>query len=163
MDRLYHKRFVERSISLTMLGGDRPPEALGHYTGFLMNWVSARSRARFAEALADIGLHPREFGVLTIIADRPGITQQEIVGATQVDSSTMVATLDAFEERGLAERRVHPVDRRKRTVHLTPQGEELLAHAQALAETVGDEAFAPLTQAERRQLRGLLRKLAGLD
>jgi DNA-binding MarR family transcriptional regulator len=146
-----------------MLGGDRPPEALGRYTGFLLTWVSARSRARFGAALADIGLHPREFGVLTIIADQPGITQQGIVDATQVDSSTMVATLDAFEERGLATRRVHPEDRRKRTVWLTPRGQELIARAQELAAAVGDEAFAPLTEAERRQLNGLLRKLAGLD
>jgi DNA-binding MarR family transcriptional regulator len=146
-----------------MLGGDRPPEALGQYTGFLMNWIGARSRARFGEAMAEIGLHPREFGVLTIIADQPGITQQGIVDATQVDSSTMVATLDAFEERGIATRRVHPEDRRKRTVHLTPHGQELLARAQELAEVVGDETFAPLTEAEREQLRGLLRKLAGLD
>jgi DNA-binding MarR family transcriptional regulator len=146
-----------------MLGGDRPPEALGQYTGFLMNWIGARSRARFGEAMAEIGLHPREFGVLTIIADQPGITQQGIVDATQVDSSTMVATLDAFEERGIATRRVHPEDRRKRTVHLTPHGQELLARAQELAEVVGDETFARLTEAERKQLRGLLRKLAGLD
>jgi DNA-binding MarR family transcriptional regulator len=154
---------VTRNICVTMLGGDRPPQALGQYTGFLLSWVSARSRARFGEALADIGLHPREFGVLTIIADRPGITQQGIVDATQVDSSTMVATLDAFEERGLAIRRVHPEDRRKRTVHLTPRGQELLARAQELAGVVGEEAFVQLTKAERRQLHGLLRKLAGLD
>jgi DNA-binding MarR family transcriptional regulator len=146
-----------------MLGGDRPPEALGQYTGFLLNWVGARSRARFSAALADIGLHPREFGVLAVIADQPGITQQGIVDATQVDSSTMVATLDALEERGIATRRVHPEDRRKRTVHLTPHGQELLARAQELAAVVGDETFAPLTEAERKQLRGLLRKLAGLD
>jgi DNA-binding MarR family transcriptional regulator len=146
-----------------MLGGDRPPEALGQYTGFLINWVGSRSRERFKAALAEIGLHPREFGVLAIIADRPGISQQGIVDATQVDSSTMVATLDAFEERGIATRRVHPEDRRKRTVQLTPHGQELLARAQALAEVVGDETFAPLTEAEREQLRGLLRKLAGLD
>jgi DNA-binding MarR family transcriptional regulator len=160
---LYHKRFVERSISVKMLGGDRPPDALGHYTGFLLNWVGARSRARFGAALAEIGLHPREFGVLMVIADHPGITQQGIVDATGVDSSTMVATLDAFEERGLATRHVHPRDRRKRTVDLTPQGEELLARAKELADAVGDEALAPLTPAERLQLRGLLRKLAGLD
>jgi DNA-binding MarR family transcriptional regulator len=146
-----------------MLGGDRPPQALSQYTGFLLNWVGASSRARFGAALAEIGLHPREFGVLTIIGDQPGITQQGIVDATHVDSSTMVATLDAFEERGLATRRVHPEDRRKRTVHLTPQGQELLARAQELAAAVGDEAFAPLTAAERLQLHGLLRKLAALD
>jgi DNA-binding MarR family transcriptional regulator len=160
---LYHKRFVGRIIRVKMLGGDRPPEALGQYTGFLINWIGARSRARFAAALAEVDLHPREFGVLTMIADQPGISQHGIVDATHVDSSTMVATLDAFEERGIAVRHVHPEDRRKRTVHLTPHGEELLARARELAEVVGDEAFAPLTEAERKQLRGLLRKLAGLD
>ena len=100
-----------------MIGSERPPEALAQYTGFLMNWVAQRSRERFAKALeAELGLHPREFGVLAVVQREPGITQQAIGDAAGVDPSTMVATLDGLEERGLAERRPHSSDRRKRAV-----------------------------------------------
>jgi DNA-binding MarR family transcriptional regulator len=114
-------------------------------------------------ALADIGLHPREFAVMNVIEADPGQTQQGIALASDTDPSTMVATLDALEERGLAERRPHPDDRRKRAVHLTAKGKRTLARGRELADKVGEETFAPLDEQERAELNALLRKLAGLD
>lgn len=146
-----------------MLGSDRPPEALAEHTGFLMNWCALRSRRRFAAGLAEHGLHPREFGVLSVLAAHPGIPQQAVGEAAGVDPSTMVATLDALQERGLAERRPHPTDRRKRAVRLTPHGEQVLRATRATAIELGDEVFAALSAAERKELHRLLRKLAGLD
>lgn len=147
-----------------MLGEERPPSALADYTGFLMNWVANRSRVEFARALNErCGLHPREFGVLNVLARNSGITQQEIGADSGVDPSTMVATLDALEARGLAERRPHPDDRRKRSVYLTPAGEQMLREGRKLAAAIGKEVFAPLTADERKQLHSLLRKLSGLD
>lgn len=146
-----------------MLGSDRPPEALAENTGFLMNWCALRSRRRFAQALAAHGLHPREFGVLTVLAAHPDIPQQAVGEAAGVDPSTMVATLDALSERGLAERRPHPTDRRKRAVRLTSEGEALLRETQAMAVDVADDVFSALSDTERRELHRLLRKLAGLE
>jgi DNA-binding MarR family transcriptional regulator len=146
-----------------MIGGDKPPQELGHYTGFLLNWIGARSRARFLAALAEVELHPREFAVLNIIASHPGVTQHEVGAQADVDPSTMVALLDGLEQRGLAERRAHAEDRRKRAVHLTRQGEKTLARGREIAGTVGEETFARLNATERKQLNALLRKTAGLD
>jgi DNA-binding MarR family transcriptional regulator len=147
-----------------MIGSERPPEALAQYTGFLMNWVARRSRERFAAALeAEVGLHPREFGVLAVVERDPGITQQAIGEAAGVDPSTMVATLDSLEERGLAERRPHASDRRKRAVFLTEEGEEATRRAQRIGKQVGKETLGALSKDERRQLNALLRKLAGLE
>src|ERR1700754_301684 len=117
-----------------MIGGDTPPRALGRYTGFLINWIGSRSRRNFADGLAEIGIHPREFAILTIISEQPGITQQGLGTETDIDASTMVAALDSLEERGLAERRIHPDDRRKRAVHLTRKGEGALDKGRAGAE-----------------------------
>jgi DNA-binding MarR family transcriptional regulator len=146
-----------------MLGERRPPEALSGYTGFLMNWVATRSRLLFAEELHKrCGLHPREFGVLNVIASNEGVTQQAIGDDAGVDPSTMVATLDGLEARGLAERRPHPGDRRKRAVYLTPEGKRALREGQKVARTVGKEMFGELTDEEHEQLLTILRKLSGL-
>lgn len=147
-----------------MLGSERPPSALADYTGFLMNWVAIRSRQHFARRLEErCGLHPREFGVLSVIAAQPGITQHAIGEGAGVDPSTMVATLDLLEERGLAERRPHPEDRRKRAVHVTDEGKRVLREGRSVAATAAREVFAPLSPDERKQLHALLRKLSGLD
>jgi MarR family transcriptional regulator, lower aerobic nicotinate degradation pathway regulator len=146
-----------------MLGERRPPEALSGYTGFLMNWVATRSRLLFANRLQErCGLHPREFGVLNVIASHPGVTQQAIGDDAGVDPSTMVATLDSLEERGLAERRPHPGDRRKRAVYLTPEGKRALREGQKVARTVGQEVYGGLSKKEHEQLMTILRKLSGL-
>jgi DNA-binding MarR family transcriptional regulator len=146
-----------------MLGGSRPPDALGDYTGFLMNWCAARSRGAFAAELERLGLRPQQFAVLSVIAAEPGLTQQALVESTGVDPSTMVQVLDGLQDAGLAERRPHATDRRKRAVHLTTDGGAVLTRARHAATRVGEAAFAPLSEDERTQLHGLLRKLAGLD
>src|SRR5919201_2000447 len=146
-----------------MLGSERPPEALSGYTGFLMNWVATRSRLHFASALEErCGLHPREFGVLNVLAQSSGVTQQAIGEHAGIDPSTMVATLDALEQRGLAERRPHPGDRRKRAVYLTPEGKRLLREGQKVARETGKELFGSLTDEEHEQLQSILHKLSGL-
>ena len=147
-----------------MLGSERPPAALAEYTGFLMNWVATRSRQYFARALEEsCGLHPRDWGVLNVIARNPGITQHAIGEGAGVDPSTMVATIDLLEERGLAERRPHPGDRRKRAIYLTAEGEQVLRDGRKVATAAAREVFGPLSTDERKQLHALLRKLSGLD
>lgn len=147
---------------MSMVDGEAPPPQLAQYSGFLLNWVAARSRTRFAAGLAEIGLHLREFAALNIVAAKPGLTQHDLAAAAGIDSSTLVATLDALEQRGLAERRILPEDRRKRAIHLTPEGEAALRRGRGLAKRLGDELFGALDADERAQFELLLRKLAGL-
>jgi DNA-binding MarR family transcriptional regulator len=145
-----------------LFGPSKPPEELGDYTGFLMNWCAARSRGAFAAELERLGLRPPEFAVMSVIAAQPGLTQQALVDATGVDPSSMVQLLDGLEERGIAERRPHPTDRRKRAIHLTREGRSTLGRARRAAARVGEATFAPLEADERAELHRLLRKLAGL-
>jgi DNA-binding MarR family transcriptional regulator len=147
---------------MTMVDGERPPPQLARYSGFLLNWVAARSRMRFAAALAETGLHLREFAALNIVDARPGLTQHDLAAAAEIDASTLVATLDGLEQRGLAERRILPQDRRKRAIHLTPEGEAALRRGRRLAQRLGDELFGTLDARERKQFETLLRKLAGV-
>jgi MarR family transcriptional regulator, lower aerobic nicotinate degradation pathway regulator len=147
-----------------MLGGQRPPEALAGYTGFLLNWCAQRTRSWFAERLREQqGLHAREFGLLSVVQAHPDATQLELGEATGIDPSTMVQTIDALQARGLAERLPHPTDRRKRIVRLTPQGDAALRDGQRLAAGAAEELFGRLDEDERAELHRILRKLAGFD
>lgn len=141
-------------------GEGAPPEALSRHTGFLLNWVAARSRGEFARRLEPFGLRPPHFGVLSVIAHEPGLTQQELVERTSIDASSMVVLVDALEEQGLAERRPHPTDRRKRALHLTTRGEELVPRAQAAARATGEGVFGVLSKQELKTLQALLEKVA---
>jgi DNA-binding MarR family transcriptional regulator len=146
-----------------VLYSDRPPEELAGYTGFLLGYLGEKSRRRFHETLEPHGFHPREFGLMTVVMKRPGITQQELAGLAQIDPSSMVAVLDGLEERGLLERRINPDDRRRRAVHLTADGERELEALQREAQKTLAGFLEPLSPEERDTLNHLLRKLAGLS
>lgn len=140
-----------------------PPEPLASALGFLVSWNGQRMAYLFARALQPLELRPPQFGVMTMIADQPGSTQQELVALAMIDASSMVAVLDELEELGLAERRPYPDDRRKHALHLTSRGTATLAKAKEAAAALADEALAPLDESEREDLQRLLRKLAGVD
>jgi DNA-binding MarR family transcriptional regulator len=144
-------------------GESRPPEALSNFTGFLLNWVAAGSRKHFEEALDELGLKLQGFALMNTVDAEPGRTQQELVGLTHIDPSTMVQTLDILAEAGYAERRPHPSDRRKYTIHLTKEGKRMLGRARRAAAEAGSESLGRLDNAERNQLRELLRKAAGCE
>jgi MarR family transcriptional regulator, lower aerobic nicotinate degradation pathway regulator len=122
------------------------PGELGVYPGYLLARLGEASRRRFHRALEPEGLHPRHFGVMTIVAAQPGIRQQELHEKTA---------------GGLAERRHHPRDRRVRTIFLTELGQKKLERVSALAGELQRDFFRALTAEERRALHTLLLKLAG--
>jgi DNA-binding MarR family transcriptional regulator len=145
-----------------VLHSDQPPEELAGYTGFLLGYLGEKSRRSFIALLEPHGFHPRDFGLMTVMAKRPGITQQELASLARVDPSSMVAVLDELEERGIAERRVDPQDRRRRSVYLTDKGAEQMRVLQREARKAAKSFLEPLDEEERATLNALLRKLAGL-
>jgi DNA-binding MarR family transcriptional regulator len=140
---------------------DPPPEPLASAPGFLLSWNGHRISHHFAAALEPLGLRPPHFGVLTLIDANPGSAQRDLVERSMIDASTMVAVIDELEERGLAERRPDPEDRRKRAVFLTAQGRRTLQRARKVAMDTGKDVFNPLDRNELETLTKLLRKLAG--
>lgn len=140
-------------------GGPIPGE-LGKFPGYLMVRLGEASRRRFHKALEPEGLHPRDFGLMTMVAAHPGMSQQQLHEKTGIDPSSMVAVIDELEARGLAERRPDPEDRRARLIYLTDDGQRTLARIGKLATQLQRELFSGLTHDELSTLHGLLRKLA---
>jgi MarR family transcriptional regulator, lower aerobic nicotinate degradation pathway regulator len=148
---------------MTVKPDDPPPEPLASAPGFLLSWNGQRIARKFAAALEPLGLRPPHFGVLTLIDANPGSAQRELVERSMIDASSMVFVIDELEELGLAERRPHPADRRKRAVYLTANGRRTLQRARAVAMKTAEDVFAPLDERELEALRRLLRKLAGVE
>jgi DNA-binding MarR family transcriptional regulator len=138
--------------------------SLEGFTGFLMRKISAATFERFSAATAEYGLHPMHFGMLTVLdADSP-ISQHDLSQRTGVDPSSMVARMDALEERGLVERRRKADDRRAYEIRLTDKGRTVLGELRDVAAQHMERMLAPLGPAERKQLNELLRRVsAGLS
>lgn len=136
------------------------PDELTMFPGYLLTRLGHESARRFAELLDPDGLHPRHFGVMTIIAAHPGVSQQGLRELTGIDASSMVGVIDELELFGLAERRAHPSDRRTRAIFLTDRGTETLTRLRLLAGALQRELFSALSESERKTLHRLLQKVA---
>lgn len=138
-------------------------EAFSDDVAFLFSKIGARSNKLYAELLTPLGLRPNQVAVLQYLAASEGASQREIVSGLWIDAGSLVAMLDEFEDRGLAERRRNPSDRRASAVHLTAAGSEHLARALELSKEVERRLLGPLPAADRRRVHGLLRTITGLD
>jgi DNA-binding MarR family transcriptional regulator len=126
----------------------------------LLVQLGTQAHRRFAERLAPLDLHPRHFGMLSHLAASEGQSQQALSMALGIHRSAAVALVDDLEQRGLAERRRDPVDRRAYTLYLTPAGRDLLADLKRIAAEHEAELLTALDASERSQLISLLQRVA---
>jgi MarR family transcriptional regulator, lower aerobic nicotinate degradation pathway regulator len=139
------------------------PSRLTLHLGFVLNKAAQQMRETFEQSLEPLGVKPRHYGVLSIIAEAGPLPQHMIGAQLSCDRNMMVSIIDDLERAGLARREVHPDDRRAYAVCLTASGRKLLDKTQAIADTVERNFLAPLTPKQRRQLHQLLKLLLHRD
>ena len=134
--------------------------ALSKHTGFLISRMGTVAQRQFAAKIASVGLTPRLWGALNVLDHEGEISQQYLGRSVGIDPSSMVATIDELEAKGLVERRRHPTDRRAHALHMTELGRTTLTQARKLAAAAQEELLAPLDSSERELLHALLLRLA---
>ena len=127
---------------------------------FLLSQVGAHSAARFAERLAPLQVAPAPAGILRVLRQADGLSQQALGEKLRVFPSRLVELLDGLEERGLVERRASPTDRRCHALYLTEKGRKMLQQIDRVAGEHQDALCAALTEPERARLAALLRRIA---
>ncbi len=132
-----------------------PPRSVG----FLVSQLGFFSAKGFAEALAPVGIGPKEFLLLRFVAAAAGQPQHALAQKLDVPPSRMVALVDDLEESGLVERRPDPGDRRVRGLHLTSKGTTTLDQAAKVAIDHETKLCSNLDGPEREQLIDLLHKV----
>ena len=125
---------------------------------FLLDHTSHVLRTRMTAALAEIGLTPRMHCVL-VHALAEERTQVQLAEIGDMDKTTMVVTVDALENAGLAERRPSATDRRARIVAVTDEGARVAARSQEIADGVHRTALAALTPDEREVFLRVMNRL----
>lgn len=113
-------------------------------------------------AVAGAGLQLWEYEVLAALRrqGRGGrLSASDLAGAATLSPAAMTHRIDRLEGRGLVRRESTEADRRAVLVRLTPAGRRRIDEALALRVQAADGFMAGLSEAERRSLDSLLRKL----
>lgn len=148
---------------LTLLLDDDPVlgiRSLAGRSSFLVVRAHRALRERSGAEMAAIGLHPREFGALSMLADGPGCSQAELAARVGVSPPGVLGLVDDLEQRGLVDRVRSTVDRRVLELSLSDAGVGVLAAARRIAGGIQADLAARLGVEGDIELRDLLARVA---
>jgi DNA-binding MarR family transcriptional regulator len=127
---------------------------------FLLSQVGSHAAAKFAERLVPLNLTPPHVGILWVIKEADGLSQQALGDKLGVFPSRLVTLLDELEQRGLVERRDSPTDRRSYALYLTDPGREAFEQVGRLGRAHQDALCAALDPSEQVLLAQFLTRIA---
>ena len=137
---------VDTSYLQTLLGYNARRAALTIIEGFL-------------ERMAEFGLRPVDFSVMSVIQHNPGVTSRQLCAALNLLPPNLVGLIQSLEARGLIHRLPHPTDGRAMGLHPTPEGAALMQQAEQAATDLEIEQSSRLTPTQRKTLLDLLQKI----
>src|SRR5438128_445057 len=133
-----------------------PPERA---LAFLLAQVGAHAAGKFAQRLALLSLKPSDAGIIRLLAEAAGLSQQALASRLHMHASRLVIVIDDLEARGLVKRQ-ETADRRTYALHLTDKGRAALTDIGRVAREHNDEITAGLSKEERATLGVLLKRIA---
>jgi DNA-binding MarR family transcriptional regulator len=135
------------------------PEILSARTSYLLGRAAARLHALGDRDLEPLGITPREYTVLAVLADRSPLSQTQVAEILGVDRTTILKLGASLERKGLVVRERDAGDARAYAVALTPAGDRLRAAAFELLLACEAQFLTPLSRNERKQLHDLLARI----
>jgi DNA-binding MarR family transcriptional regulator len=111
-------------------------DSLAGHNGFLIAQAHRQVRGWAVDALAPLGLDPRDFGVLSTVGREQPCSQSQLAQALGVSPPAALSFVDELEEADLVRRERNAADRRYYDLTLTPAGKRRLAQARKAAAKV---------------------------
>jgi DNA-binding MarR family transcriptional regulator len=139
----------------------RTPARIADRPTWLISRAFARSSGLLSEAFEERGdgLRSYHYRLLAALEESGPASQADLGRDTGIDRSDVTPALRELEARALVVREVDPHHQRRNIVSLTAAGIAELGRLDRIVDEVQDAALAPLTEAQRRQVVSLLRRL----
>ena len=135
------------------------PETLSDRSSYLLGRAADAVKALGERDLEPLGITPREYTVLAVLAERSPLSQTRVAEILGLDRTTILKLGASLEQLGLVVRERDPADHRAYAVALTPAGEQMRKQAFRLLLTCERRFLSTLSPLERKQLHDLLIRL----
>lgn len=109
-------------------------------------------RSDFDRRLSDMSITRSQWGLIAVVASRPGSTQRMIAEILEMSEASAGRLIDRLCADGLLERRERDDDRRARAVYVTKAAEPLLAKAAEVGRENAERIFQGLDEGQLEQL-----------
>jgi DNA-binding MarR family transcriptional regulator len=127
--------------------------------GFLIRRLQQIQVAVFLSECAGIDITPVQWGILTIVAEYPGVGHIEISEELGLDRSNVANVVNRLVSRGMLKQKLSPTDRRKKDIILTKAGRKLIEQVESRALRAQRKILTPLSQGEVDVFVDLLTRL----
>jgi DNA-binding MarR family transcriptional regulator len=134
---------------------------LDELLGYSLRRAQVRMFVAFDDATKGMDMTPPRFTALVIVGANPGLSQSTLGKVLGIARSGAMLMTDWLEGRGLVVRRRRDGDARAWGLYLTAKGEQFAARLQRKVVGLDRKRTPGLSEKDRRQLLGLLDKLAG--
>ena len=132
---------------------------LNDVLGFHIRLAHGAVYRHFMETFAELDLTQKQVSVLWLVSDNPGLAQTDLAQRLRMDRATTMGIVNRLQARHYLRRGRSTGDKRRQTLYLTAEGEDLLRRARdAIGEHEG-WLKARFTRDEVRQLMGLLERI----
>ncbi|MBC2778587.1 MarR family winged helix-turn-helix transcriptional regulator [Parasphingopyxis marina] len=132
---------------------------LNDFTGFWLRRSINVMATDFGEAMQGTGMRPTLVSIMAVIDANPGLNQGQLGRALSIQRANMVSLVGGLMDRGLVERRDVPGDKRAFALHLTPDGEAMLAECFRRVEAHEEKMLAEISSGEKARLIELLQRI----
>jgi DNA-binding MarR family transcriptional regulator len=130
-----------------------------HAPGHLVRRAHQIAVAVFMEETQGFGITPVQFAILNALMDDPGEDQVTLSARVAFDAATSGSVIGRLEAKGWVRREPDPMDKRRKLLWVTPEGEKAALAMKRAATRAQSRIVGPLAPAEREQLVVLLGKL----
>lgn len=129
--------------------------------GFLVRRLHQIHVAMFLQALSEENVTPIQYGLLSILLDRPGLDQLSVAKELGIDRANVGDVLQRLEQRKLLTRVVDPSDKRRKICLPTRDGIAFVHKYHENMRQAQQRLLEPLSADERSTFMALLRRLVG--
>jgi DNA-binding MarR family transcriptional regulator len=145
--------------------GHPPPPGQGKrgeqgYLAYLLRQAQAATRLTMERALADLGITPPQFIVLTMLKAYPGLSGADVARVALLTPQTVGVIIANLERDGAIRKTPHPIHGRVLQWRLTRRGNTLLGECRRHARAVERRLTAGLSSKSQLTVRRWLSKIA---
>jgi DNA-binding MarR family transcriptional regulator len=159
-------RSRKKSAPSPALAGVRPPppgrgkRGEKGYLAYLLRQAQAATRLTLERALADLGITPPQFAVLTMLKAHPGLSGADLARVALLTPQTVGVIIRNLERDGAIRKTPHPVHGRVLQWTLTRRGGTLLEKCRRHVKALERRLMAGLSAKAQATVRRWLSKIA---
>ena len=131
--------------------------------GHLIRRLQQISFALFVDQAKVFEITPVQYAAIVAINNHPGIDQTALCNLVALDRSTVGDVVGRLEKKKLIKRLNGPIDRRTKSLTVTPAGRKLIKDIEPAVQSTQRLILAPLNASERGVFVRMLKQLVHLN